>query len=832
MKKILYSILAAAALFLVGGCVKETEKATDQLAKVTFNLQLDGQSTKAFADGKSVNELYVGVYDLISNEYLSQVSVEKAPITNKTASFSASLVKGRSYTLVFFAQKSGNDMYTVDLASGKVTANYANKTANTDDYDCFYKRITLENLTESSTQNIQLIRPLAQINLLTSDADVAAARVMGYTPANAGISVSNVKNVLNMVENKLEGDDATVTFAPSQCTENSFLSGYNYLAMVYVLADRDVNALKNITLKVGLQKEGGDIENFNFTVNDAPVHRNYRTNIIGSVFTADATFNIEVTPGFEGSERVNILPTVKKPTFAPGAGAVESGTKVAISCATEEAKIYYTTDGTDPTEESTLYTEPIEITAAVTIKARAYKTDYSESPIATASYTIASSGGQGGQGGSVTYTQEQLAAAAAGGASIAMNDVISFANSSTYTGAVTELRIYKSQTLTVTAASGYTITKIQFTCTASGDAKYGPGCFTSSAETYTFEGTDGIWAGSAQEVVFTASTNQVRIVSLKVTYESGSGQGGQGGGQGGGEEPTPGTEQLPYTVAQALAVIDGLADGAKTANDVYVKGVIEAVTEISTQFGNATFTMKDKGGSSLLTAFRIKDIGGANFTSEDALKANDVVIVKGKLQKYVKDNVTTPEIAQGGQLVALNPTEAAAGINLDGNFDDWANIEAIPGRTGGSIKEWKYANDENNLYFYFKIARSDIKAAKAEDPAGSGLFPFNWRRYIYIGIDTDNNATTPSAEAPSSGDMEITGCEVLALVYPFRGNATSASGTDGAKVVNGVDTQGWIKFNGNKNGNTLSAYGVIDEEYGYLEVSMPMAGITPATGTM
>lgn len=46
---------------------------------------------------------------------------------------------------------------------------------------------------------------------------------------------------------------------------------------------------------------------------------------------------------------------------------------VSISCATEGASIHYTIDGTEPTAESSVYTEPFAITSTVTVKAVAAK---------------------------------------------------------------------------------------------------------------------------------------------------------------------------------------------------------------------------------------------------------------------------------------------------------------------------------------------------------------------------------------------------------------------------------------------------------------------------
>lgn len=139
----------------------------------------------------------------------------------------------------------------------------------------------------------------------------------------------------------------------------------------------------------------------------------------------------------------------------------------------------------------------------------------------------AGEGGEGGEGGeesatSVSFTQDQLAAAAAGGAVVKMNDFVSFTNSSDYgETTVTELRVYKGKELTFTAASGYAITKIEFVCTANGTTKQGPGSWGAGAPTgYTFDadGPNGKWEGSSSSVKFTATDNQVRVKELKVTY--------------------------------------------------------------------------------------------------------------------------------------------------------------------------------------------------------------------------------------------------------------------------------------------------------------------------
>lgn len=92
-------------------------------------------------------------------------------------------------------------------------------------------------------------------------------------------------------------------------------------------------------------------------------------------------------------------------------------------------------------------------------------------------------------------------------------------------GNATQYRAYKNQTFTVSVAEG-NITKIEMTCTASGTAKYGPGCFTDATSgTYTYASTVGTWTGSAESVTMTASLNQVRMTEIKVTYQIGESTG-------------------------------------------------------------------------------------------------------------------------------------------------------------------------------------------------------------------------------------------------------------------------------------------------------------------
>ena len=79
---------------------------------------------------------------------------------------------------------------------------------------------------------------------------------------------------------------------------------------------------------------------------------------------------------------------VATPTFSPAAGSFSSKQNIRISCKTDAATIYYTTDGSVPTTSGKKYTGPIAITNTTTIKAIAVKEGMTNSEIASATYTL------------------------------------------------------------------------------------------------------------------------------------------------------------------------------------------------------------------------------------------------------------------------------------------------------------------------------------------------------------------------------------------------------------------------------------------------------------
>jgi len=80
--------------------------------------------------------------------------------------------------------------------------------------------------------------------------------------------------------------------------------------------------------------------------------------------------------------------TTTTPTISPAAGTYVGSVDISLASASAGATIYYTTDGTKPTESSSIYLAPFSLNASKTVKAFAVASGSAASPVASASYTI------------------------------------------------------------------------------------------------------------------------------------------------------------------------------------------------------------------------------------------------------------------------------------------------------------------------------------------------------------------------------------------------------------------------------------------------------------
>ncbi|MCD6392036.1 MAG: lamin tail domain-containing protein, partial [Planctomycetes bacterium] len=99
------------------------------------------------------------------------------------------------------------------------------------------------------------------------------------------------------------------------------------------------------------------------------------------------------TPGTRASNRwagaansARYLGVVADTQFSHDRGFYDSPFDVTISCATSGAEIYYTTDGSEPSQSSSLYASPINISTTTCLRAAAFKTNWLETNVDTQTY--------------------------------------------------------------------------------------------------------------------------------------------------------------------------------------------------------------------------------------------------------------------------------------------------------------------------------------------------------------------------------------------------------------------------------------------------------------
>ena len=169
-------------------------------------------------------------------------------------------------------------------------------------------------------------------------------------------------------------------------------------------------------------------------------------------------------------------------------------------------------------------------------------------------------------------------------------------------------------------------------------------------------------------------------------------------GKGSNPQDTPGTAEAPLTVTQALAFIDNLEADIQSSVG-YVKGIIVSISEISTQYGNATYYISDNGqNENTLLVYRGYSLGGEKFTSEDEIKVGDQVVVTGKLVNF-KGN--TKEFVQGSSIYSLNGQTAggdeiktvsiAQFLAAEVSNDVWYKLK-------GKVKNLKEGDKYGNFY--------------------------------------------------------------------------------------------------------------------------------------
>ena len=299
MKKFLFFGAMVALLLGTASCSSDIEPAMGGDTPVSFSVSLgDDIDSRTISDGLKANTLKFAVFE---NGTEITALAQEVPVANKQATVTTKLVKGHTYSFVFWAQNSACTAYnTSDMSA--ITVDYA-ANCNDESRDAFYKMDSFT-VNEAFEKTEVLTRPFAQINFLADD----AAGVVGVNAYKSKVTVTGVPTTLNTLDGSVAGA-TNVTFDYATIP-NETLAGYEsykYVAMNYILAATD----KEVKNKVVLTVNDGTQDVNTVTVTNCPVQRNYRTNIFGDLFTLEGKFNIEIDPIYEGEfnlpEKENVV---------------------------------------------------------------------------------------------------------------------------------------------------------------------------------------------------------------------------------------------------------------------------------------------------------------------------------------------------------------------------------------------------------------------------------------------------------------------------------------------------------------------------------------------
>lgn len=300
MNKNLFKTFAIAAMaVLAGACAKENEQLAGP-SNVTFEVSTPEIATKAIGDGMTATKLYYQVFDA-DGKVIEGLGVQNKDLVSGKTTVSFQLVKDQTYNFIFWAQTAEAGYYTIDEVEGlkKITADYStHKEANDENRDAFYA--VEKNLTVSGpvSKNIELKRPFAQVNIATVGSYMVGEKekAIDFSEAKSSVKVVYIPTLFTPLETKQVSKTKTTTFATAEIPEGNITvadKSYKYMAMNYIFASEEGGVYDiTATLTVGGKE-------YTVSVPNAPLKRNWRTNIVGDFLTTSAEFNVIVAPGFE-----------------------------------------------------------------------------------------------------------------------------------------------------------------------------------------------------------------------------------------------------------------------------------------------------------------------------------------------------------------------------------------------------------------------------------------------------------------------------------------------------------------------------------------------------
>lgn len=388
MKRCFYSMMAAIVLLLSSACSSDDElsRGNGNEALVSFNVELSGgMQTKAISDGTTAKNLTVHVFDE-NGTYLKDLGQEEVKFTDKKASVSIKLVKGKTYDFLFWASVKDNSPYSFGADGKTITVNYDGAKANDESRDAFLGVVKDKVVEASFEENVTLKRPFAQINFLTDDIEKAGEGGLTIDEnTQSSILIPSVAETLDPFTNTVKDfTEARFEAAVIPASSEQVMIGekeYRYLGTTYFLVgaegESDNAGMEKATLDRAELEVGSDVK---LKVENVPVQWNYRTNIYGSLLTANGKFNVEIEADYTGDHNKEVKTKQVATVDEVDEAIVNGATEVIVTEApTQDAEITIPKIF-DQNNETTISISIPETTAKVTISEATESTENKVAP--------------------------------------------------------------------------------------------------------------------------------------------------------------------------------------------------------------------------------------------------------------------------------------------------------------------------------------------------------------------------------------------------------------------------------------------------------------------
>lgn len=313
MKKLFFFAAAALAMLSAASCQKEPAASVEGgNAVVSLSVALpEAPQTRAIAQAENADIVYFEVWN---SDWTKKLSVQdkdgnpfnSAEVVGRKANIELTLVADQTYNFLFWAQNKDCGAYSWDqsedgLGLKKVNIDYSKmaEDGNNDIYDAYYKRYQLK-VNGAINETVVLYRPFAQLNFATERMTTSFGRVELKASSVTVTGLSTAFDLYN--ECGVEEDPAnpvSVTFVPKDALVeiseplNTNNKDYTWITMDYMLM-QGISDLVEVEASFDL---GMDVP-VEHKIASVPLKKNYRTNIIGDVFAADAKLQIIIDQAF------------------------------------------------------------------------------------------------------------------------------------------------------------------------------------------------------------------------------------------------------------------------------------------------------------------------------------------------------------------------------------------------------------------------------------------------------------------------------------------------------------------------------------------------------